>query len=407
MATNDNAVDFDMSDVPSHVPPELVKFCDFRTGLGAYPQEQLAKLHDGPRIFYTPVAHQDRGTRGAWVLTKAEDIRYVLQHAELFSSAQQPRAQTGGEQWRFIPLEVDPPQHGEYRRLLNPLFSPKAVRLQEQAIRSWAIELTEGLADTGQCDFVAEYCELYPVGIFLDLLGLPRSDLQRFRGWANTVVHDRAGRGQALLETREFLRGVLAERQQAPGDDLVSTISQFKMGDRALSEDEKLSMVVMLFIGGLDTVVSSLSFQFRWLAENIEAQNKLRDNPELLPNAVEELFRAFSIVTTGRIATQDTELAGVQIKKGDMIEAPTMLSTRDPDEFENPHEIDLTRSPNRHNAFSFGPHRCLGSHLARLEVTIAIEEWLKRLPEFTVQPGATINTLGGGVWGLDSLPLQW
>ncbi len=168
-----------------------------------------------------------------------------------------------------------------------------------------------------------------------------------------------------------------------------------------------LGIVVMLFIGGLDTVVSSLSFQFRWLAENVDQQNRLRENYELLPDAVEELFRAFSIVTTGRIATQDTELAGVQIKKGDMIEAATMLSTRDPDEFENPHEIDLTRSPNRHNAFSFGPHRCLGSHLARLEVTIAIEEWLKRVPEFTVQPGAKINILGGGVWGLDSLPLQW
>ena len=407
MATTENSVNYDPADVPSHVPPELVKYCDFRTGLGPYPQEQLGELHDGPRIFYTPVAHQDRGTRGAWVLTKAEDIRYVLQNAELFSSAQQPRSQTGGQNWPLIPLELDPPEHGDYRRLLNPLFSPKAVRLQEEAIRNWAIELTEGLAGKGQCDFVAEYCELYPVGIFLDLLGLPRSDLQRFRGWANTVVHDRAGRGQAMVEIKEFLRGVLAERMQAPGDDLVSTVTQFKIGDRPLSEEEMLSIVVMLFIGGLDTVVSSLSFQFRWLAENVGEQQKLREDSALLPNAVEELFRAFSIVTTGRIATQDTELAGVQIKKGDMIEAPTMLSTRDPDEFKNPHEIDLTRSPNRHNAFSFGPHRCLGSHLARLEVTIAIEEWLKRVPEFTMQPDVTINTLGGGVWGLDSLPLQW
>jgi cytochrome P450 len=407
MAGRQNTVDFDPADVPSHVPPELVKYCDFRTNLGAYPQEQLGKLHDGPRIFYTPVAHQDRGTRGAWVLTKAEDIRYVLQNAELFSSAQQPRSQTGGESWRLIPLEVDPPEHGDYRRLLNPLFSPKAVRLQEEAIRNWAIELTEGLADKRQCDFVAEYCELYPVGIFLDLLGLPRSDLQRFRAWANTVVHDRAGRGQAMVEIKEFLRGVLADRIENPGEDLVSTVAQFKIGDRPLTEEEMLGIVVMLFIGGLDTVVSSLSFQFRWLAENVDQQNRLRENYELLPDAVEELFRAFSIVTTGRIATQDTELAGVQIKKGDMIEAATMLSTRDPDEFENPHEIDLTRSPNRHNAFSFGPHRCLGSHLARLEVTIAIKEWLKRVPEFTVQPGAKINILGGGVWGLDSLPLQW
>jgi cytochrome P450 len=408
MTTNDNAVDFDMTDVPSHVPPDLVHYCDFRTGLEPYPHEQLGKLHDGPRIFYSPVSHQNRGAanRGTWVLTKAEDIRYILQHPELFSSAQ-PRAQAMGESWRLIPLEVDPPEHHNYRRLLNPLFSPKAVKLQEEAIRSQAIELIEGMADKGHCDFVAEFCELFPVSIFLSLLGLPNSDLPRFRAWTNTIVHDSAGRGPALLEVKEFIRGVIAERKDNPGDDLVSTITKFAIEDRPLSEDEMIGMVVMLFIGGLDTVVGSLGFQFRYLAENLDQQKMLRENPELLGDAVEEMFRAFAIVTTARIATQDTEYAGITIKKGDMVTASTMLSTRDPDEFENPHELDLTRSPNRHNAFSFGPHRCLGSHLARLEVTIAIQEWLQRIPEFTVQPDANVNAVGGGVMGLDNLPLQW
>jgi cytochrome P450 len=408
MTTTDNAVDFDMADVPSHVPPELVQYCDFRTGLEPYPHEQLGRLHDGPRIFYSPVSHQDRGAanRGTWVLTKAEDIRYILQHPELFSSAQ-PRAQAMGESWRLIPLEVDPPEHYNYRRLLNPLFSPKAVKLQEEAIRSQAIELIEGMADKGHCDFVAEFCELFPVSIFLSLLGLPNSDLPRFRAWTNTIVHDSAGRGPALLEVKEFIRGVIAERKENPGDDLVSTITKFEIEDRPLSEDEMIGMVVMLFIGGLDTVVGSLGFQFRYLAENLDQQKLLRENPDLLGDAVEEMFRAFAIVTTGRIATQDTEYAGITIKKGDMVTASTMLSTRDPDEFENPHELDLTRSPNRHNAFSFGPHRCLGSHLARLEVTIAIQEWFEHIPEFTVQADANVNAVGGGVMGLDNLPLQW
>jgi cytochrome P450 len=342
MTTNDNAVDFDMTDVPSHVPPDLVHYCDFRTGLEPYPHEQLGKLHDGPRIFYSPVSHQNRGAanRGTWVLTKAEDIRYILQHPELFSSAQ-PRAQAMGESWRLIPLEVDPPEHYNYRRLLNPLFSPKAVKLQEEAIRSQAIELIEGMADKGHCDFVAEFCELFPVSIFLSLLGLPNSDLPRFRAWTNTIVHDSAGRGPALLEVKEFIRGVIAERKDNPGDDLVSTITKFAIEDRPLSEDEMIGMVVMLFIGGLDTVVGSLGFQFRYLAENLDQQKMLRENPELLGDAVEEMFRAFAIVTTARIATQDTEYAGITIKKGDMVTASTMLSTRDPDEFENPHELDL------------------------------------------------------------------
>ena len=408
MTTADSAVDFDMSDVPSHVPRDLVQYCDFRTGLEPYPHEQLGRLHDGPRIFYSPVSHQNRGAanRGTWVLTKAEDIRYILQHPELFSSAQ-PRAKAMGESWRLIPLEVDPPEHLNYRRLLNPLFSPKAVKLQEEAIRRQAIELIDGMADKGSCDFVAEFCELFPVSIFLNLLGLPSSDLPKFRAWTNTIVHDSVGRGPALLEVKEFLRGVIAERKADPGDDLVSTITQFEIEDRPLSEDEMIGMVVMLFIGGLDTVVGSLGFQFRYLAENLEQQKMLRENPEMLGDAIEEMFRAFAIVTTGRIATQDTEYAGITIKKGDMVTASTMLSTRDPDEFENPHELDLTRSPNRHNAFSFGPHRCLGSHLARLEVTIALQEWLKRIPEFTVRADANVNAVGGGVMGLDNLPLQW
>ena len=157
------------------------------------------------------------------------------------------------------------------------------------------------------------------MSIFLNLLGLPKSDLPKFRAWTNTIVHDRAGRGPAMQEVKEFLNGVIAERQKDPGDDLVSTITTFEIDGRPLSQEEMMGIVVMLFIGGLDTVVGSLGFQFRYLAENVDQQNMLRDNHELLGDAVEEMFRAFSIVTTGRVATQDTEYAGVRIKKGDMV----------------------------------------------------------------------------------------
>lgn len=408
MTTSGNVTEVDLTGVPSHVPHELIHFCDFRSGLDPYPQRQLGKLHDGPRIFYSPVSHQNRGAenRGAWVLTKAEDIRFVLSNPEIFSSAQ-PRAQAGGETWRLIPLEVDPPEHLDYRRLLNPLFSAAAVKLKEDAIRGEAISLITGMVDSGGCNFVAEFCELYPVGIFLSLLGLPRSDLSKFRSWADTIVHDSVGRGPALLEVKEFLRGVILERAECPGDDLVSAVTKFEIDGEPLSEEEMVGMVVMLFIGGLDTVVGSLGFQFRYLAENPEQQAMLRANPERLGVAIEEMFRAFSIVTTARIVTQDFEYQGVLMKRGDMVEASTMLSTRDPDEFEDPHQLDLARSPNKHNAFSWGHHRCLGIHLARLEVTIAMEEWLKRVPQFSICSDAKINAVGGGVMALDNLPLRW
>jgi cytochrome P450 len=395
--------------VPSHVPPGLVHRFDFRTDLGACPHATIAKLHEGARIFYSPVSHQDRGaaSAGTWVLTKAEDIRYMLQRADLFSSAQ-PRAHAMGETWKLIPLEIDPPEHAKYRAPLNPLFSPARVKLLEERMRALATELIAQLEGKGECEFIAAFGELYPVAIFLELMGLPRSDLPRFRDWADTIVHDRDRRGEAMRMVKEFLQAKITERRAEPGDgDLITEVIEMTVDGRPFNDDEVIGTVFLLFIGGLDTVVSSLAYHFRYLAENPQDQARLRADSSLIPNAVEELFRAYSVVTTGRFATEDTEIAGVQIKKGDMVTGSTVLSNTDPAEFADPQQTDLTRSPNRHNAFSFGPHRCLGSHLARREIQIAIEEWLNRVPPFRVRPGTEFHTLGGGVLGMEALPLVW
>lgn len=395
--------------VPDHVPPELVQLFDFRTGLGSCPHARVAALHAGPRIFYSPVSHQDRGPSpsGAWVLTKAEDIRYVLQNPELFSSAA-PRSYAMGETWRLIPLEVDPPEHGKWRALLNPLFSPNRLKLQEDKIRGWAVELIgQCLAKEGNCDFVADFAVPYPIGIFLSMLDLPLSELPKFRQWVDGIVHDRQRRGAIMAEVKAFIADVIGQRRAAPGDDLLSTVAQMQVDGRSIDDEEALGISFLLFIGGLDTVVSSASFHFRYLAENPDRQDWLREDFSRIPDAVEELLRAFPVVTTSRITTRDTEIAGVRIRKGDLVTTSTLLSTRDPDEFPNPSEVDLTRSPNRHNAFSFGPHRCLGSHLARREMIIAVEEWLRRVPTFRIGTGPEIKASGGGVVGIDHLPLRW
>jgi cytochrome P450 len=395
--------------VPDHVPPELVHVFDFRTDLGPCPHARVAELHKGPRVFYSPVSHQDRGASaaGAWVLTKAEDIRTMLQRTDLFSSAE-PRSHAMGESWKLIPLEVDPPEHALFRAPLNPLFSPVRVRQLEPRMRQLAGQLIDGIQDKGTCEFIADFGEPYPVGIFLELMGLPNSELPKFRSWADAIVHDRSRRGEAMRAVKAFLQEKVAERRANPGDgDLVTEVIAMKAGDRCFTDEEVIGAVFLLFIGGLDTVVSSLAYHFRYLAETGQDQERLRADPSLIPNAVEELFRAFAVVTTGRFATQDTEFAGVKIKKGDMVTGSTLLSTSDPDEFSNPTVVDIARSPNRHNAFSFGPHRCLGSHLARREIQIAIEEWMKRIPTFRVRPGTEFTTLGGGVIGMKALPLVW
>lgn len=407
--THDHPVRSGEWTVPEHVPSELVHFCDFRTGLGPYPQAQIAELHKGPRVIYSPLSHQDRGGQsiGTWVLTKAEDIRQMLQHSELFSSAE-PRSFAMGETWRMIPLEVDPPEHSKYRAALNPLFSPQRVRALDERIRIMAGELIDRFKDRGECEFIRDFGEQFPVRIFLQLMGLSEDYLELFRGWADAFVHNRAKRGDAMREIKEFLEGQIAESRANPQEGaLVSQVIAMNAGDRPFTEEEVMGTVFLLFVGGLDTVVSSLAFHFRYLAENPVDQQRLRDDPEMIPDAVEELLRAFPVVTTARFATADTDMFGVPIRKGDMVTGSTILATRDPSEFENPEIVDITRSPNRHNAFSFGAHRCLGSHLARREIQIAYEEWNKRIPAFRIKPGAEIKTLGGGVLGIDQLPLVW
>ncbi|KCZ94251.1 cytochrome P450 [Hyphomonas johnsonii] len=395
--------------VPDHVPADLVRFLDFRTGLGPCPHAQISEFHKGPPVFYSPLSHQDRGGegRGAWVLTKAEDIRKMLQNANLFSSAE-PRSYAMGESWKLIPLELDPPEHGKFRAPINPLLSPKRVAALEPRMREIAAKLIDQIKNDHECEFIATFGEQMPVRVFLEMMGMADDELAKFRDWADMIVHDRARRGQAMSEVKVFLQEQIAEHRANPREGtLVTEVLSFKAGDKPFSDEEVLGTVFLLFIGGLDTVVSSLSFHFRYLAENPDEQRRLREDPSLLPDAVEELFRAFPVVTTGRILSEDTDMFGVQMKKGDMVAGSTLLSTSDPDEFENPEIIDLARSPNRHNAFSFGPHRCLGSHLARREVQVAIDEWLKRMPEFRVKPGTEFETLGGGVMGMRELPLVW
>ncbi|MDR7103684.1 cytochrome P450 [Croceicoccus sp. BE223] len=395
--------------IPDHVPSELVRFLDFRTGLGSCPHQQIAEFHKGPKVFYSPLSHQDRGGegKGAWVLTRAEDIRKMLQEANLFSSAE-PRSFAMGETWKLLPLEVDPPEHAQFRAPLNPLLSPGRINKLEPRMREMAAELVDSIKDRGECEFIRAFGEQMPVRIFLELMGMADDELDKFRNWADMIVHDRTKRGQAMGEVKAFLDEQIAEHRANPRPGtLVSEVLQFKAGDRPYTDEEVMGTVFLLFIGGLDTVVSSLTFHFRYLAEHPEAQKMLREDPSKIPDAVEELFRAFPVVTTGRIVSEDTDMFGVPMKKGDMVAGSTLLSTSDPEEFENPEIIDLERSPNRHNAFSFGPHRCLGSHLARREIQVAIDEWLKRIPEFSLKPGFEPVTLGGGVMGMKELQLVW
>lgn len=400
----------DTSKVPAHIPPELVVPFDLLRISGAKqcPFQTMNALRDKGHVLYTP-SHFSSAD-GAWVLTRGEDIRYVLQTPGLFSS----KGVSGfskllGEDWDMIPLELDPPHHTKFRALLNPLLAPARIAQMQDGIRASCIELINNVVEQGGCDFVQAFARQFPVRIFMQLMGLPLQDLDRILLWEDTLLHatDQSARVEAAATIRDYLLDLIAARRKEPTGDLTSFATHATIGGVGLTDDEMLGICYLLFVGGLDTVASSLGFYFKYLAEHPEQQQTLRDDPSLIPDAIEEMLRAYSVVMVSRFVTQDTEVAGVSMKKGDCIAMYSMFSSLDPEDFDHPQEMDFSRSPNRHIAFSSGPHRCIGSHLARRELVIAIEEWMRLVPPFEIADDDSVRMHGGVVFGVDALPLKW
>lgn len=358
-------------------------------------------------MFWNP---NDVGFGGSWVLTRAADIRTVLNKPKLFSS----KGEAGfsallGESWDLIPLELDPPRHTGFRQLLNPLLAPSVIDKLAPGVTALAIELIEAVRDTGTCEFMAAYGRPFPVNIFLQLMGLPLEQTDMFLKWEFDLLHgpDMPTRIGAAGAIRDYLRELAVVRRTNPCGDLTSSVVTAKLDGRYLSDDEVMGTLYLLFVGGLDTVASTLGFFFRHLAENPAQQAQLRAQPELVDRAVEKLLRRFSVVTAHRQCTQDVELAGVQMKAGDWIAINGSLANLDPTEFADPLTVDFERKNNRHLGFQYGPHFCLGSHLARRELQITLREWLAQIPSWRLKPGAPIEAHGGGVFGIEHLELEW
>lgn len=396
---------------PAHIDPANVELFDFENDEGYHrdPQGRLNELRNSHRVFYSPKGRKALLGGGTWIFTHAADIRAVLQDPATFkSSGNRPFGKALGENWVLIPIDLDPPEHDRMRGFMNPLFSPKKVAQLSTKIEQRAIELIEKFRHNTGCAFVEEFARPFPVTIFLEMFGLPVSEMERFVVWEEAIIHSQ-GPGQlaAMRELRDYMAEVIADRRLNPKDDLISLAVTTEVEGKKLTYDEIMGMCIMLFMGGLDTVTSELGFIFRYLAENPGKQQWLRENPSLIPTALEEILRIYPIITTGRIATRDVEIGDVKISAGENVACPLACASRDPAEIENADQIDLERNPNRHSAFGFGPHRCIGSHLARRELVVAIEQWLKRVPPFRIAPGATLAASGAGVVALHSLPLVW
>lgn len=391
--------------IPAHVPPDLVRDVDLYNLAGADEDVHLAwkKVQDeNPDIFYTP------RYGGYWVVTRAALLDQIWPDHERFSSRHIsiPRIEGAPAQ---LPIETDPPIHQYFRAPVSVALSPKAVRSLTDRARNLAVELIERLRPKGGCEFVHEFAAHLPMEIFLSIVELPSKD----REWliARAEIMTRGGqveaKQQALGEVFGYLEKWIRERREHPGEDLLSRILQIQVGDRPITHQEALSECALVLFGGLDTVAGTMGFIARFLARNPEHRRRLVREPDLIPKAVEELLRRHSIPTISRVLTRDVAIGGVTMKAGDFVQLTTVLHGLDERAWPNPLEVDFDRDVHAHMAFGKGVHKCPGSNLARSEIRVFLEEWLKRIPEFSIAPGQRPVTATGSVAGVLHLPLVW
>ena len=389
--------------IPDHIPPDLVRDFDFLQGdKGEDLYLWWAKLHEGPDIFFSP-RHG-----GHWVLTRYDDIAHVLENFRAFSSRYQTLPKEG-RPIPFPPIETDPPQHAEFRRLIAPFFSPKSIG--ELKLR--ASELTRSLIDRflprGECDFAEEFALHMPIGIFMWLADLPAADRLPILRMAEGIVRgDDAEHLAAAQEAFAYLARIIDSRARAPGRDMISAVVTGTVeGGRRLTPDETVGMTTLLMVGGLDTVAGMMGFIMQFLATHPGHRRQLIDDPALIPIAIEELMRRYHIANVSRMVAEDITYKGVVMKKGDMVLTATTLAGLDGRHFPDPLTVDFHRADKRHLVFGRGPHQCIGAFLARTELQVFLAEWLQRIPEFGIKPGETPVAISGRANAVRYLPLEW
>lgn len=390
---------------PSHIPTDRILDFDYLAPPGHEEDVHRAwhRLHgeDIPDIFWTP------RYGGHWIATRAADIEAMqMDHARFsHASVTVPKA---AQQVRIVPLELDPPEHTPFRALLSPKFGPRPVADLESSVRELAVGLIDGFIGKGECEFIDAFAKRLPIVVFLRLVDLPLEDRESLLAMTEASVRgDAQQRAWANQQLQQYVGKWIAARRAAPGPDLFSAMVNAKANGRDYTPEETFGMLINVIFGGLDTVAASIGFATRHLAENAQARRELTADPSLIPVAIEEFLRRFGVPNTARVITHDLAYGGVQFKAGEQIMMPKVLHGLDPRRYADPLKVDFRRPASRHAAFGDGPHRCPGAGLARMELRVFLEEWLRRIPEFSIKPGHKPRTSSGQVNGILSLPLVW
>jgi cytochrome P450 len=350
------------------------------------------------------------------ILSRYEDVRKALSSPELFEAN---GANEMGQQRPVIPLDIDPPNHAKYRKLLDPLFSPRAVRAMADETRAIAKELLANIVDEGHGDFHANFTVPFPCRVFLNVVGFPPEDLAKFLRWKDALVHaEDVAQSDDLNVLRKlwaktadelyaYFDTLLDRRIAAPADDLATRLVNAEVGGEPLTRNEMLDILFLQMAAGLDTVTATLDCVISRLARDADLQAAARSEPQKTRQIVEELLRVETPVSLVlRYATQDMVMHDVEIAKGDLVMLMLAAANNDDREFEDPLTLDVDRDNVRHLAFGGGVHRCLGSHLARLELAVALDEIFATLGTFKIPDGREVNFVPG-IRTAHSLPLEW
>jgi cytochrome P450 len=336
------------------------------------------------------------------VLAGRAEIEEAFRRPELFSSDMS--AVDLKNRRPMIPLQIDPPEHIKFRRLLDPIFAPRKVAPMEEPLTRLVDDLIDGFAGRGEVDFAAEFSVPYPSQVFLTLLGLPLEELPTFLAMKDGIIRpdhvtgtpwgseEMQAHQQATADSiYDYFEAVLDQREAQRRDDLLSRFLDAEIDGHRLSREDILDICFLFLIAGLDTVTASLDCIFAYLARHPEQRRRIVEDPELIPHAIEELLRwETPVMGVARAATQDTELGGCPVQAGDLVMVMLGSANTDEAEFGDAEVVRFDREVNRHLAFGGGIHRCLGSHLARLELRVALREWHRRIPDYAVAEGHTL-----------------
>lgn len=358
----------------------------------------------------SPVVHTDRFL-GCYMPTTYQAVREIANDTEHFSSRRVIVRDIRPEITATAPpITSDPPEHKPAKQLLLPPFTPDAMKKLEPRVRAICNELIDEFINDGKCDAAARYTRHIPVRAIAHMLGIAEKDGDLFIKWIHGIlelgIKDDAALMSAVREMTEYFAAHLEQRKQNPTDDLISTLMKARDKDgEPLSDSHVLGSLRLLLIAGIDTTWSAIGSSLWHLAKTPADRERLVAEPELMPSAVEELLRAYSPVTMAREVIKETVISGCPIKPGNMVLLSFPAANRDPAMFPDADKVVLDRKENRHAAFGLGIHRCVGSNLARMEMMVAIEEWLKRIPDFRLDPAGQVTWSEGTVRGPRQLPL--